>query len=409
MFLINNLWQIMSSLANVFTEWVFWLVVGLVALQYRHIAAARDSLFGVVTSRVWPDILAAVAYGTIGGLVGSILIVTVGLSLNGSSLLYLWPIAVLLMFINPRFLCFAYAGGVLSLSNLIFGFPSLNIVQVLALVAVLHMVESALILVSGHLGAVPAYFRTPGGRLVGGFNLQKLWPIPIVVLSVAGSPISFSSMPGWWPLLKTTFSGGPEYLAYGLIPVVACLGYGDLAISHNPNRKSRLSALYLGIYSIILLFLSFLSQYLRPAAFIAALFSPLGHELVIFLGKELELKGKPLYVPTDKGVRVLDVLVDTPFWRAGVRSGDVILSINGREISSETLPVNFLTEERYCEVEFLHGQDQVYKRGTAAVLEGQEILGFIPAPDSLEKTYLDLGAKRTFGQFLKRLGRRFNQ
>jgi hypothetical protein len=396
----------MASLANVFTEWVFWLVVGLVALQYRHMAAERDSLFGVVTRRVWPDVLTAMAYGIIGGLAGSMLIVTVGLSLNGSSLLYLWPIAVLLMLINPRFLCFAYAGGILSLSSLIFGFPSLNIVQVLALVAVLHMVESVLILVSGHLGAVPAYFRTPGGRLVGGFNLQKLWPIPIAVLSVAGSPISFGGMPGWWPLLKTSFSGGPGYWAYGLIPVVACLGYGDLAISHNPNQKSRLSALYLGIYSIILLFLSFLSQDIRAAAFIAALFSPLGHELVIFLGKELELKGKPLYVPTERGMRVLDVLVDTPVWKAGVRSGDVILSINGREISSKTAPGTYLTEERYCEVEFLHGRDQVYKRGTASVCEGQEALGFIPVPDSFEKTYLDLGTKRTFGQFLKKLGRR---
>ncbi|HAG11786.1 MAG TPA: PDZ domain-containing protein [Desulfotomaculum sp.] len=406
MFLINYLWLIITSLADVLTEWIFWLVVGLVALQYRHMALERDSLFGVVTRRAWPDLLTAVAYGIIGGLAGTMLIITVGLSLDGSNLLYLWPIAVLLMLINPRFLCFAYAGGILALSNLILGFPSLNIVQVLALVAVLHMVESVLILVSGHLGAVPAYFRTPGGRVVGGFNLQKLWPIPIAVLSVAGNSISFGSMPGWWPLLRTSFPGGPEYFAYGLIPVVACLGYGDLAISHNPNQKSRLSALYLGIYSIILLFLSYLSQDMRTAAFIAALFSPLGHELVIFFGRRLELKGKPLYVPTERGLRVLDVLVDTPVWRAGVRSGDVILSINGREISSEMPPDQFLTEERYCEVEFLHGQDQVYKRGTAAVRDGQEVLSFIPVPDSFENRYVDLGAKRTFGQFLKKLVRR---
>ena len=393
-------------MADVLTEWIFWLVVGLVALHYRHMALERDSLFGVVARRAWPDLLTAVAYGIIGGLAGTMLIITVGLSLDGSSLLYLWPIAVLLMLINPRFLCFAYAGGILALSNLIFGFPSLNIVQILALVAVLHMVESVLILVSGHLGAVPAYFRIPGGRVVGGFNLQKLWPIPIAVLSVAGNSISFSSMPGWWPLLRTSFSGGPEYLACGLIPVVACLGYGDLAISRSPNQKSRLSALYLGIYSIILLFLSYLSQDMRTAAFIAALFSPLGHELVIFLGRRLELKGKPLYVPTERGLRVLDVLVDTPVWRAGVRSGDVILSINGREISSEMPPDQFLTEERYCEVEFLHGQDQVYKRGTAAVRDGQEVLGFISVPDSFENRYVDLGVKRTFGQFLKKLVRR---
>ncbi len=393
-------------MADVLTEWIFWLVVGLVALHYRHMALERDSLFGVVARRAWPDLLTAVAYGIIGGLAGTMLIITVGLSLDGSSLLYLWPIAVLLMLINPRFLCFAYAGGILALSNLIFGFPSLNIVQILALVAVLHMVESVLILVSGHLGAVPAYFRIPGGRVVGGFNLQKLWPIPIAVLSVAGNSISFSSMPGWWPLLRTSFSGGPEYLACGLIPVVACLGYGDLAISRSPNQKSRLSALYLGIYSIILLFLSYLSQDMRTAAFIAALFSPLGHELVIFLGRRLELKGKPLYVPTERGLRVLDVLVDTPVWRAGVRSGDVILSINGREISGEMPPDQFLTEERYCEVEFLHGQDQVYKRGTAAVRDGQEVLGFISVPDSFENRYVDLGVKRTFGQFLKKLVRR---
>ena len=79
-------------------------------------------------------------------------------------------------------------------------------------------------------------------------------------------------MPGWWPLLKPG-AGDPQTLTYIIMPVVAALGYGDLTIARTPLEKSRLSALYLSIYSLVLLILAVLSEESRSFALAAALFS----------------------------------------------------------------------------------------------------------------------------------------
>lgn len=396
---------VVTSIATVFFNPLFWLVVLLVALQYQRMASVRESFFGLKTRRVWSDTLTATGYGIGGGLAGSLLIVFVGLSLSGSNLLYLWPVAILLMLINARFLCFAYAGGVLALANLIFGFPALNIAQVLALVAILHMVESVLILVSGHLGAVPAYFKDHGGRVVGGFTLQKFWPIPIVVLIVAGQSVAPEgvNMPQWWPLLKPAGIENFEHIVYGLVPVVAGLGYGDLAIARNPWQKSRLSALYLGLYSIVLLLLSVLAQNSRPVALLAALFSPLGHELVIYIGRRLEFKDQPIYVPAQRGMRVLDVVVDTPAWQAGIRSGDIILAINGLPVSGRASLENALAKGLWpAEVEFLHGREQSYRREAAPPVKPGRTFGVLPVPEGGEEAYMELGAAGPLGRWWKK-------
>lgn len=394
------------TLAYVFTDPLFWLVIALVALQYHRMDAVRESFFGIKSRRLWRDTAAATGLGLAGGLLGSILMVLVGLTLSGSGLLYIWPVAILLMLINARFLCFAYAGGVLSLSNLIFGFPAVNIPQVLALVALLHMVESLLILVSGHLGAVPAFFKSSEGRVVGGFTLQKFWPIPIVALAVVGGAVTQQgvNMPDWWPLIKPPGDGDPANLTYALIPVVAGLGYGDLAIARGPREKSRLSALFLGIYSVVLLALAVFSQQTPALAVVAALFSPLGHELVIYIGKRTELSGPPVFRPSSRGLRILDVIPDTPAWRAGIRSGDVLLALGGQSLYSRA-GLQFALAEgmTQLEVEYLHGRDLIYRRDILAPPGPGNPFGMLPVPDENEQNYMEMSTAGPLGRWWGKL------
>lgn len=357
------------------------LVVVLVALQYRRMESVRESMFGVKRSGgVWKDTLAATLFGLAGGLIGSVLIIIIGLPLTGSTSVFmlLLIVAVLLMLINPRFLCLAYAGGIVSLFYILTGWPPVNIFQLLALIALLHMVESILIFFSGHLGAVPSFFKS-GGRIVGGFTLQKFWPIPLVALTVAGYSLSQEvqgNMPGWWPLIKPGEEGKTLFFEYALVYVVAGLGYGDLAIAHNPREKSKLSAFYLAIYSIILLVLAVSSQFLQVLAPVAALFSPLGHELVIYLGKKIELGGKPLYTPSARGIKVLDVLSDSTAWHMGIRSGDVLIAVNGITVRERWDWGYALGSNPYSlEIEFLQG-GRSYRRGIAH--RGNRPLGILP-------------------------------
>ncbi len=371
------------------------VVVILVALQYRRSESVRASMYGLKTSRMWRDTLFATLLGLAGGLGGSVLMVLAGIPVTGSAPVFVLflVIAAVLMLISPRFICFAYAGGIISLANIITGWPPVNIYQVLALVALLHMVESLLIFFSGHLGAVPTFFGNHRGRVVGGFTLQKFWPIPLVALTIdyPAAAEFFGDMPRWWPLIKPGVTTDPGNLGYVLVSVVAGLGYGDLAMARNPWQKSRLSALYLALYSVALFFLAVVAQNHAALTLVAALFSPLGHELVIYIGRRIEQAGRPVFVPSRRGLRVLDVIPDSVAWNMGIRSGDVLLAVGG-------VPVRDGWDLKHAleivagslEIEYLQGRGQVYSRGLAFRPDVRGFLGVLPVPAENERSYVEI-------------------
>ena len=127
-------WQLLFS-------WSFWLIVLITGItKYR---LTRDSVqAGSLT-------LFAVLAGMLGGLLGSLLMITVGITVDTRILGPLLAVALLLMLIRPRFICFSYAGGLLSLSYLVFGWPVVDVPQLMGLVAVLHWIEAILIALTG--------------------------------------------------------------------------------------------------------------------------------------------------------------------------------------------------------------------------------------------------------------------
>ncbi|MDN5347756.1 MAG: hypothetical protein PWP65_1320 [Clostridia bacterium] len=384
----------LQALAQALLSPFFWLVVLFIGWQYRRIAALKKDLFGIAVEPTWQHTLQATLHGIIGGLVGSFLMVVVGVSLSGAGIGYLWVLAALLMLISPRFLCFSYAGGIISLVSLIFGRPDIDVPQLMGLVAVLHMVEAVLIWGSGHLGAAPVYTRHGSGRVVGAFNLQKFWPIPIVVLTLITLPPGLPpdvavAMPDWWPLIRPQGIAEPDEALFVMLPVLAALGYGDLALTCRPQAKSRRSALTLALYSLILLGLSVLASYFPHLAFLPALFGPLGHEYTIKLGREAEMRGRPFYVPPPEGVRILDVVRGTPAARMGLNSGDIILRINGWPVNSRPELASALEGLGLLEIEGRQAGDGAfiqlkgYKKAT-------EPFGVIPVPDEGDEPQVEL-------------------
>lgn len=391
------------------------VVVALIALQYRRSESIRKSMFGVKTHGLWRDTVSATLLGLAGGLGGSVLMVLAGLPLTGTGSVFMLflLIAAVLMLINPRFICFAYAGGIISLANIVTGWPQVNIYQVLALVALLHMVESLLIFFSGHLGAVPTFFGGSSGKVVGGFTLQKFWPIPLVALTVVDFSASaelFGNMPRWWPLIKPGNVSELNNFGYALISVVAGLGYGDLAIARNPWEKSRLSAFYLALYSVTLFMLAVFAQYYSFLSLAAALFSPLGHELVIYIGRKIELAGRPAFAPSNRGVRVLDVIPDSVAWDMGIRSGDVLITVGGTPVNDRWGLKHVLDHiPGSLEIEFLQGPGQVYNRGLAFRPNMRRSLGVLLIPSENERDYVDVNypglLHRKFASLWKKIRR----
>lgn len=404
---LDILGVIISRTVALYFSPTFWAILALVIFQYWQMQRNQQRMFGVHSYSILQQVFRAAGYGMLGGILGSLIMMVFGITLNQLGLNYIWPVAIALMLIHMRFLCFAYAGGLVAVANVLFGWPEVNVPQVLALVAILHITESVLIAISNRYGAVPLIVKKEDGRLVGAFNLQNFWPLPLVLLTAVAIPGGdlpggILKMPEWWPLIPTSLelNEGQRWI-YATMPVVAALGYADIAVASSPDKRRRKSALHLGLYSIILLCLAVLSARFEWIKIFAALASPLGHEYLIQRDSQREMAGEPRFVPPETGVMVLDTIYNTPARAAGLQPGDIITGLNALAIRR---PVDLAPalaqapEEAW--LEYVRN-GRLNKRQLKFKPSG--VLGVILVPNGDEQVYAEIRTER-FGltDWLKR-------
>lgn len=415
--------MVMSTFIQFLFHPVFWVVILLVFYQYKRISQMEEKLFGRPMNHKIEQTVKSLLLGAVGGLLASGVLVLLGVSLDRIGILYIWPVAILLLFINPRFLCFAYAGGIVSVgvfiarflagnftwladNRFIAGLMDIYLPGLLVLVAVLHLAESLLIYIGGHWGSSPVYIKGPGGEVLGGFSLQRFWPVPLVgmiaMLQKEAPEMSEGavSMPDWWPILNSGIEPlASESLMFLLFPVVAGLGYADLALSSTPREKSIISARFLSIYSVVLLLLALFSEFYPPVLVPACLFAPLGHELVVHLGNRFEFSRSPRYSSPDKGVMVLAVYPDSAASAAGLQAEDIIEKVNGEEVINSHHLWQLIFESYFLVHLTVRRKDEVLtlvlKRDTAvSPVSGagrrQSPMGLILVPDTKTSAYVEL-------------------
>lgn len=313
------------------SRWVLLGVAALLIWQYLRAERMEVALFGRARHPLVKRLLLSLLFGLLGGLLGSLLLTGIGIAISSQWVGKVMFCSLLLALVDMRLLCFAYSGGLLSLCYLLFGWPEIDVASLLGLVAVLHLVESVLMLLSGHLAASPVYVRRANGRLVGGYHLQIFWPLPMLALMFlpqALQAVGSIAMPDWWPLIRPAgipLSGDFTLL---MVPLLAALGYGELAVTAPPRQKVARSAARLLGFGLILLLLAWLGNRSSGWLWAAALFSPLGHELLIVLGNWQEQHGRPLWEHRGPGQMVMEVLTGGWASRAGLRPRDIILAVN---------------------------------------------------------------------------------
>ncbi len=319
---------------------IFWVFTALVFMQYRRVEATENRIYGVVKNRSMTQALKSIGWGLVGGCIASLLLVFLGIPLSDSGLAYLFPVALALMLVSPRFMCFSYSGGLISLSYLIFGFPRVNVPTIMALVGVLHLTESLLIYLSGAGCATPFFVRNKRNEVVGGFGVQRFWPMPLIavfLMSKAAIPSAgeWIPTPDWWPLLglKEAALANTNFF-YALFPVAAGLGYGDISVTTLPRERASTTARILSLYSVVLLVVSVAAASFRKLEWVAALFGPVAHEFIARMGANAEMTGEPRFVRPAEGVMVLDVLPGSAAGELHIESSDVVLEVNGRKVNS---------------------------------------------------------------------------
>lgn len=396
-FVQNVMTFVLSHMIPILMNPILWVMIALVALQSRQLQKQQYRMFGAVSYSLKDQVMKAICYGVIGGFLASTMMTLFGITINHLGFAYLWPVAIVLMMINARFLCFAYAGGLVGAASVLIGWPSVDVAQLLAFIGILHLTESVLIYISRDYGVVPFVVKLNDGRHVGAYFIQNLWPLPLIALNAVTIPadelVSLFAFPDWWPMLPTLIEiPDAHVLAYAALPVVAALGYSDMAIAHEPNEKRKRSAVGLAFYSVGLIGLSLLCQEITSLQLFAALCAPIGHELLIQKENEREIGAKPLFVHPDRGVRLLATVADGPAQRAGLKAGDVVMRLNDTYIG-DAMDMNEAVHKTdgNRRIEYLRG-GKLY--GTILPGEVGDPYGLILVPHGNETKYAHLETER---------------
>ncbi|HHV38173.1 MAG TPA: hypothetical protein GXX70_01615 [Tepidimicrobium sp.] len=305
------------NIIQIFKSPFYWVVVGIIAYQYKKIGKWENLVLGSYRRSLIYNIFTSMVMGLLGGILGSVIFVYLGTIIDLRDFYILLIFAILLSLINPRYMCFAYGGGIMSLISLKFGYPRINVPEIMTVVGVLHLIESILILLDGTRGRLPIFVDGNEG-LVGGFSMNRFWPIPFVIFINKGR------------IHPAT--------------IMAILGYGDIALANYPEKKSKWTSGILFIFSTLVIALAQISITQHMFRYMVAIFAPLAHEAIVIIGKQMEERGEFIFKPSDMGLRVLDTLPHGIGRKMGLEPGDVILSVNGNRVYYEQHIRNILND-----------------------------------------------------------------
>ncbi|WP_051541374.1 hypothetical protein [Caldalkalibacillus mannanilyticus] len=273
---MNGLLQWLEALIHAIPSFFLspfpYVMLGIIALQWQRQIDLERKLFSARLHTVAEGILHSVFYGLLGGLLVSILILGSGVVFSTVPLLYLWGIAFVLMLFHVRYLCFAYSGAILGGAVLVARwFPqgadivwlsevwgqlnSISLPSLFAFVALLHLIEALLIFLAGSKRGTPIYLEGKRGKLVGGYQLQHFWLVPVFVL-VEGGQATLPVLYQGWPFFTTSSTA-----VYSLLLVPAVLVFSEQVTSSRPEQKAKFMAQGLAAYSLLLLGMAVATQY----------------------------------------------------------------------------------------------------------------------------------------------------
>lgn len=344
-----------------YSEWVIemlmqpmaWIMFIMIIIFYSRISKLQKIMYGNnVRYSTWNMFVSSCFFGLLAGLIATVIMTAVGVTFYKSAgIEYVILLSFIFMFINPRYVCLSYSGGILSVVSLlaayfagssqiwsdIHGVLDFDVTVLMVIVALMHLVEAGLMVIDGDNSSVPVFMKK-GDKVVGGFIMQRFWILPVLFyafIKSSGAAGDVIQTPSWWPVIKPQLSHDIlKNLIVSAMPIFAILGYGDFAVTEKPQKKVKRSAAGLLFFSASLFGLSMLSLKYYAFKYVAAIFAPLCHEAIIIYQRYVEFKGKPVFVHRDDGVMILDTVPGAPSEKMGLSSGDLIVSINDKVVKT---------------------------------------------------------------------------
>ncbi|SEF60072.1 PDZ domain (Also known as DHR or GLGF) [Caloramator fervidus] len=366
---------------------IAWIFLFILYLQYKRIyRLQKEMYFGDLKYSIKDMMVTSILSGILAALFINILMTLVGITFSNSvGLQIVVLISLILLTINPRYVCLSYSGGLFSLFLIIskylidkdiinsksfiefINFINIDIPSLMAIIGIMHLIEAVLIWIDGYKAATPAYMKKED-KIIGVYVIQRFWPIPLIFYFLMKGTVSLGdlvSTPDWWPLFKPSIKSiDLKNAVFMAIPVFAMLGYGDFAISTDVKTKVKRTSIHLIFFSIILIFLAFFAIKYNIFAFVASIFSPIAHEFLIIYERYIENKKPPLWIRREDGIVVLDSMPNSVAEKMGIKAGDKIVAINNYPIRNLEDLINFFQSYYnyvWVEVVDVYGNKKLYE------------------------------------------------
>jgi hypothetical protein len=402
---------VVRLLANPF----YYAGIVLVVLQYRTQIKLERKLFSTRLHSLIGETWRAVLWGAAGGLGVSIVMAFLGAAIRPETIGLLWGAALILMVFRVRFLCLAYSAGAVGmlaaalslvpeaaqpdgLEPFFRAVREVDVPALLAIVGVLHVLEGILIRTQGARMATPMFYEGKRGKIIGGFQLQGFWPIPLLLVA----PLSGggeAALP--WP---TVFGGSGPDAGWTVLSLPFLIGFAELTLSGSPRDKAKRSSFWLALYGLVVVLLALVVHYWKPFAFAASLCCIALHETLIWYSSWIEKKRAPLYVHNEQGLRVLSVLPGSAAAELGIVPGEIVHKVNGQRVRHRAdLHQALRLNSAFSKLEVIDLQGEIKFVSRPLYANEHHQLGLILAPDEQALYYADTRQPGILGYAGRRL------
>lgn len=245
--------------------------------------------------------------------------------------------------------------------------PVLDFVNLYLFIGLIYMVHGAMMLLDWKRGFIPVLFSRKG-TIRGGFKVEKLYLVPAAVAfysasgSILGSSVFYLTLFHLFKVEETVMTFGKK------------------------QAMQVLSALKILTGALIFAGAYMMSFYMESVYLLVPLVP-----LVLYLEKMafrlIESRRKPYYISDEEEIMVLEVREGTPAFSAGLRSGNRILALDGKENPSYKSLIAFMGTIHYeRDVHLLVRNEKEEEIKVEFIIEQGNSTGIIIVPPSDQMT-----------------------
>ncbi|EKQ5089138.1 serine protease [Listeria innocua] len=304
-------WERKSFSISIYSPWLELKNFFGVSLLFGLVLSIITTLIGFSVMIEWIAIFNAVACFLL--IVGMFRLSSTAFTIGITSLIF--------------YFCYYFDVNLSPFTNLAFTYDAIFIdnfmISMTFLLAILLFVEAFLIQYTSAKNPSPSLRKSKRGKLVGSFQLRKLWFVPLVVF-IPGDV--FTKIFEWWPV----FTIGSE--SYSLIILSLFIGFQQQVQAQLPEEASKKIAVQVTTLATIIAVAGLIGIVMPVLTLFAFMFAVIGRFWISYRHYRSEQLLPKKFGPQPDGLVVLGARESTPSTRLNLKAGEKITEVNGQKV-----------------------------------------------------------------------------